>query len=259
MLPRRALAVSALEGSQKAASYDLDIKPPAPFDGLYINVSPPKFTFEEAYEELGWIATVMGNHVTRQQGLPLPNASSIIDLLEHISQIVRVALSRIECQLPDDINQPFHYASDQKHLEATLQRVYIDWVRFVELAKYQCKRSRPLQIPSNRGSSSRRLGNIFEEIQWPVPHQGWQDALIHNAHSGRSRRDSSDVSPRTKKLPSDRVGSFASSVVANSTIGKPVKMCLPLHSYMECRWLLISVTGISAMLMRAMLMGAKTT
>jgi hypothetical protein len=236
MRPRKSLSLSVRESSQTTASYGLDIKPP--FDLLYVNVKPSDFTFEEAYDELGSIDTIMRNHVTRTHGLPLPNPESIIDLLEHIFQTIKVALSRIGSQLPDEVSQSSHYTSDEKKLEANLHLAYIDWCRFIDIAKYQCERLRPVSIPSTsetvhypRGPPLSPMEKIIEGNQWNVPRQGRRDTWISTDYSEKSRRVSRDVSPRTRASLPSGVRTFAISTIAHSTVERPVKMYQTLRIY----------------------------
>lgn len=202
---------SVQNGFQTAASYSLDIN--SPIDRLYTNARPSKFTFDDAHDHLRLIASVMRNHVMRQHGFPLPSASSIIALLEHISQTVKVAFSRIGYQLPVENSDSLHYTSDQKQLETTLSLVYNDWIRFIKKAQNQCERSRGKHPPTP-------LGEIVKGSKPP---------------------EMQSQKPERKKPPP--------FVTATSTSGRPVKLYVSIHFFMECPWMLISVTGSSPMMM----------
>ncbi len=230
MHARRPLATGNQELSPPVVFNGFDIKDP--FHRLYSHSKPSEFTFDGAYDHLGIIISFLENHIKGQYTSPLPPAHSIIALLDHIAQTVEVAFSKIGFQLHHETSNSLQYPNDQTQPEETLERVYNNWVCFIKVAKGLCEQPRPRPISPTFGHPSTSLGGIVEgspTSEWTLPYQERQ-----NPRHPYPRRDSRDTSPTKKSSSSSRVGSVASSTVANSTVGKRVKLYVHLHSFVEC-------------------------
>jgi len=168
----------------------------------------------------------MKTRFIRPHGLPLPNANTVIALLEHIFQTIKMALSRIGCQRPVGNSVSLHKKSDQDQLEATLSLVYKDWIDFIALAQDQCTRARPIKSsPTSRYRPNEP--DIDEKTScsgWVIP--AWQQpssSLGTEPTNGVQGQISPGSSPKTIQSPS-RSRSFIPSTNAANIRGMIVQL-----------------------------------
>lgn len=199
----------------------------SPFACLYKMELHFGLTFEAILDHLWMIAETMNSNVMRQHTSYFPSDASIIVLLEHIIQTINIALSTIGYRLPDKNIDSFNYTKNERQPKTSPSSVYDDCVQLIEMAMERCKRLRAIQGSPSSRILSNPLGIIVEErpqLLQNVHVQAQKGIRVDTVPSGRPRRYSGGVSPRTIISPSNRVESFTSSDIANTTIGRPVKL-----------------------------------
>ena len=89
--------------------------------------------FSKAVDYLSQVAKIIENQGMRQHGGPVLSARSIISSIDHMCDIINIALVAIGQK-----NQKFEHPGEQTDLEKALAIALDEWDRFTEKAKNQC-------------------------------------------------------------------------------------------------------------------------